>query len=618
MSVRSFHSILTDCLEAMRTGSTVEQCLERFPKHAKRLRPMLSLAEKVSRTPMAAVPAGAQERTWRTVSDRVSELRDGKRGFVMPRVGLGFGAWVRPVAFTASFVLVFTAFGGGVAYASQDALPDSPLYPVKLAGEDVRLWFVTDDKREAEILLDQSEQRMEEILAMVGDGKQVPDNALSAMQERNERASDILLAHPEETTLRARVLTQAQEQEDTLITLWTAVPEDARPEYATAMAHLHNVRLDGGSGNSFVSVRPEELTGGILNISGQALEIGDGVWSVGGVEVRIDERTIGRNDLQAGTSASFVVARATNGRLHVLSLASFQNGPSSTGAYVSGAVDEVRSDGISVAGQFIPYDSKTLETFPVTVGSHVEISLQNTSNGVVANSVGPAGGPTRSEVQTFTFEGTIEGNVGNGITNWTIGGVSFRIPATTSFDFRGGNAASGARVQVDAINRGDQPEAIRITVLASLDTADTASIIGTFDSYDTDEGVWIISGLPIVPPETGEDPPEGAIVSIEAHRLGSDLVVSDYTVTESPDGPALIRLQGTVSQIEGTRWTLEFGEVKVDSTSDVTGRPDVGVRVILWCARDTDGSLAALHARVLDDMPVLTPTPVPIDQSVGQ
>ena len=119
------------------------------------------------------------------------------------------------------------------------------------------------------------------------------------------------------------------------------------------MAHLHNIRLDGGAGNNFVSLRPEELSGGILDISGQTEEVGDGVWKVGGVEVRIDERTLGRQELQSGTSARFVVGRASNGRLHALSLSNFQTGPSSTGAVVSGAVEEVSDDGITVAGQFI-------------------------------------------------------------------------------------------------------------------------------------------------------------------------------------------------------------------------------------------------------------------------
>jgi hypothetical protein len=296
----------------------------------------------------------------------------------------------------------------------------------------------------------------------------------------------------------------------------------------------------------------------------------------------------------------------------VFFLASQQTGATPTGAFVSGAVDEVTEDGISIGGQFIPYTDNTLETFPVKVGEHVQVSLYATGDGVVADSVRPAGGASLSEGQTFTFEGTIETDVTTGVTTWIVGGVSFRIPATPWYDARAGNAVAGARVQIDAVNRDGEPEAVRITVLASLDTAETASIIGTFNRYDPAQGVWIISGLPIVPPEDWVDPPAGATVSIDAHRVGSDLVVSDYTVTESPDGPVLVRMQGTVGEIDGSSWTLEFGAVKVDSTADVTGTPAVGVRAILWCDRDIEGNLEAQYARVLDDVPVLTPTPEPV------
>ena len=96
MSVRSFRSILTECLESMRGGATVEQCLEQYPKHEKKLRPLLSLAARVRQTPMAAVPPGAQDRAWRSVSERAAELRAGKRGFTMPRVGLSYGRWLKP------------------------------------------------------------------------------------------------------------------------------------------------------------------------------------------------------------------------------------------------------------------------------------------------------------------------------------------------------------------------------------------------------------------------------------------------------------------------------------------------------------------------------------------
>ena len=62
---------------------------------------------------------------------------------------------------------------------------------MKLASEDVHLWFVFDEQHEAEILLDQSNERTEEIRAMSRDGKEIPGIVLDALHDRNERAAAI-------------------------------------------------------------------------------------------------------------------------------------------------------------------------------------------------------------------------------------------------------------------------------------------------------------------------------------------------------------------------------------------------------------------------------------------
>jgi hypothetical protein len=72
-----------------------------------------------------------------------------------------------------------------------------------------------------------------------------------------------------------------------------------------------------------------------------------------------------------------------------------------------------------------------------------------------------------------------------------------------------------------------------------------------------------------------------------------------------------VRLQGNIYEIDGATWTMEFGKVRVDSTVDVNGSPDVGTRAIVWAERGRDGGLRGRYVIVLDDVPVLTPTPSP-------
>ena len=52
--------LLDQCLEALRRGETFEECLGRYPEHAKELEPLLLIAQAVIATPIiAAVSAAA-------------------------------------------------------------------------------------------------------------------------------------------------------------------------------------------------------------------------------------------------------------------------------------------------------------------------------------------------------------------------------------------------------------------------------------------------------------------------------------------------------------------------------------------------------------------------------
>jgi hypothetical protein len=609
---RRFETVLSECLEAMRHGATVQDCLERFPRHARKLEPQLALAEKVSRTPLIPARPGAQEQAWRVLQKRVAEIKGGKRP-VAVRVVHRSRTWVMPVAAVSIGVLTLAAATGGVLYASQEAQPDSPLYTVKLAGEDIRLWLVFDDERKAEILLDQSQQRMEEINATIREGNPVPENALSALHNRNERAEKIVSEHLDNTALRARLRTQAQEQEDRLIAIWTLVPVDSQAKYAQVVANLHNTLLDPGTSDAQVAeLRPEELSGGILTIAGQAEMNENGTWTIGGVEVRIDDRTIGGTAIQPGTSASILAARASNGRLLALTANSLGSGVI-TGSFVSGKVEQITDEGITVAGQFFRFSDTTLQTSRLEVGEKVQITVQNSSNGLYAGQISHYPAAT-GENETVWFEGTIEGDVSKATNQWTVSGKQFQITDSTAFDARGGLAQDGARVQVEAVNEIGGLQARRVMVLSSGAAADRATLLGTFDGFDDAAGVWRISGVDVLPPasfDIEDEPAAGSLVLIDAQVHGEGLEATAIKIVEEPDGAPLIQLEGTISAIDGSRWTLEIGDVRVPSTARVTGTPDVGKRVMVWVTQGRDGSLEGTYARILDETPITTPAPAP-------
>src|SRR5437867_1173831 len=241
MRFRSFNSVLDECIAALQQGDTVDDCLAKYPSHADRLEPLLILADKVRNTPPALPRPWPQAAAWQRVRQRATDLRSSPQPV---QLSFDYGAWLRPVAITLAVLLALFGATGGTVLAAQNSLPDSPLYRVKLASEDVRLWFVFDDAHKAQILIDQSNERMDEILEMNRQDKEVPSNVLTALRSRNERAADILAEHPDETALKTSLVQQAETQEANLILLFPQVSDSDRTPYNEALAATHNARLD--------------------------------------------------------------------------------------------------------------------------------------------------------------------------------------------------------------------------------------------------------------------------------------------------------------------------------------------------------------------------------------
>jgi len=605
---RSFHSILDDCIAAIRRGETVDACLSRYPRHADRLRPLLQLADKVRKTPIAPPRPWPQATAWNRVRQRAADLRSPRRGV---RVRVSYGAWLRPVAVTMAVLIALVSATGGTALAAQNSLPDSPLYRVKLATEEVRLLVVFDDVNKAEILIEQSDERMEEILTLARQDKMIPGNVLSALRSRNERAADILTENPEEVDLLSTLIQQSEGQEGNLILLEPTISESAYTDYTEAVAAVHNARLPGAEG--LVGVQPEELAAGVLHISGAAQPIGQSLWSVGGIEVRVDKTTIGESELQPGATANFTVGKNSRGQYRALTLTTIQTDLPAGGSVVSGEVEQITDEGIVIAGQLIPITADTLRTGRIKAGQKVEIKLgKSQSGGLAASTVRglPATGDTQGSSAELWFEGVIEGDVKKS-NEWKIGGLEFIITANTDLDARAGEAKNGARALVVASMQEGQLLADSVTVLASDAASESAYVVGTF--VDSEEGVWHVSGLELVPPVRTEEPEPGSLFAMDLRRHGNDLEVQSATLIAEPGDTGIVRLNGVIAQIEGALWTMDFGTVRVASTADVSG-PEaiVGARALIWGRQNQNGAFEASYSRVLDKSSVVTTsTPAP-------
>jgi uncharacterized membrane protein YgcG len=105
------------------------------------------------------------------------------------------------------FTLLFGA-AGGTAVLAQESLPDSPIYPVKIALEDTRLALNQDAADEVVLHFSYAEERTQEMVAMAAAGS-TPDAAIQSRLETHYNAALNLVAQqPDEAMFK--LLTQAQ------------------------------------------------------------------------------------------------------------------------------------------------------------------------------------------------------------------------------------------------------------------------------------------------------------------------------------------------------------------------------------------------------------------------
>lgn len=610
MLFRSFQSILDECLWALQHGESIEDCLARYPRQANRLRSYLDLAARVSQSPMVPPRPIAQATAWSSVRERAVELRTGKRRRKAVRT-TSYGTWLRPAAAALVAVLALVAVSSGTTLAAQDAMPDSPLYRVKLASEDVHLWLVFDEQNEANILLDQSKERTTEIRAMSRQGKEIPGVVLSALQNRNERAAAIIADHPEAISLREELRGQALAQENLLVAVQPDVKPSAGSDYREAFASVHNSYLLG-TGTFASALHSEDLADGVQAVSGVVARTEDGSWTVGGIAVGVDSRTISGLELVEGATADLVVGVSSNGRRHALSVTRISVSPTPSDLIVSGEIEEVTADHIVIAGQTIPITDATFLKGQPKKGKKVSVRISNTDAGAVAGSVGSS---TQADPSALTFVGVMETDLGQETEQVKVSGQTFVITRETSFDFTAGNAADGARVRVDASATDDGGlQADRVAVLATVGSKDTTYLVGTFEGARP--GVWVVSGIDVGSPSgNAETPPEGSIVAIDAKEADDLLDVSSFFVIQQP-GESLVRVEGTATTIDDTVWNFGFGAVTVDSRAEVSGRPVAGARAMVWGSKDEEGAIEAVYVRVLDERPVIS-SPASADSADG-
>ena len=198
-----FADILDQALAQEYAGQPQEQVLLGFPRHAQRLKPLLETAlTLLCIQPVRLPPAALLEADRRRFLQAVDQLENqpvspgllGRINNWMAAV-IPFYAIKQPlrtqekwkmspifVNITLMIVMLVASAGGTVA-AAAGSLPDSPLYPVKLAVEKIQVDMLADPERLAHQHLVLAQTRSREILRQAQLGTPVEQSTTLRFQE---------------------------------------------------------------------------------------------------------------------------------------------------------------------------------------------------------------------------------------------------------------------------------------------------------------------------------------------------------------------------------------------------------------------------------------------------
>lgn len=158
IKAEEFDNILNECLDRIFKGETIESCLKLYPESADELERLLTTALKIHQAADFKPSPEFRQRA-------ANEFQDALRNMPVKKSGGGFKwqlGWVAPVAIVAAIL----AGGSGTVLAATNALPDSPLYGVKMAAESVQMAFTFSDDAKTELYSKFVDYRVGEIIAM--------------------------------------------------------------------------------------------------------------------------------------------------------------------------------------------------------------------------------------------------------------------------------------------------------------------------------------------------------------------------------------------------------------------------------------------------------------------
>lgn len=268
-------SILDECLQAIETGkATVNDCLARYPTLADDLESLLQMAGVLGGLefgPQANPTSYFIEKTRQQLVDHMSTSARPKRSdassgivappisFPKPKIKLPDKLRIKlprlellPRALTAFAAILFAILfiGGSVVWASEESLPDQPLYPIKRLWENTQLWAEGSPTSKAELLIRFANRRLGEAMAMANSGSEELVRKLMHEYRSDVSTAVNMLESSEDRKSKAKSLDVLQNElilQENKLKQASSLPSDAAtPALATAQQaqdRLNSIRV---------------------------------------------------------------------------------------------------------------------------------------------------------------------------------------------------------------------------------------------------------------------------------------------------------------------------------------------------------------------------------------